>query len=54
MSEVSRDQEGAASAQDRPHKTAYETPVLKRLGSIAEVTQGGSGLVATDPVTASV
>jgi len=38
--EIPRHQLRGGSGDESGPKTAYETPVLKRLGSVAEVTQG--------------
>jgi hypothetical protein len=53
-SEISREQEYGGSADNRDRKTVYETPVLKRLGSIAEVTQGAGGPKRTDVANLSI
>jgi hypothetical protein len=51
-SEISRDQERGGSTEDSGRKTAYEKPVLERLGSIGEVTHG-TGTGGTDLVVTS-
>ena len=39
-SEIVRDQQRGGAADNGGRKTPYEAPLLKRLGNIAEVTQG--------------
>lgn len=54
MSEISRDQACGGSTDDAGRSKAYEPPLLKRLGSIAEVTQGSGGPRTTDTLGVSV
>jgi hypothetical protein len=54
MSEILQDHNCGGSTDENNRKTAYEAPVLKRLGSIAEVTQGVAHTAGTDNTVASV
>ena len=52
--EIPRHQLRGGSGDESGPKTAYETPVLKRLGSVEEVTQGTGGPKITDALGLSV
>ncbi|HEX4601142.1 MAG TPA: lasso RiPP family leader peptide-containing protein [Gemmatimonadales bacterium] len=50
----SRDPEGHGSVPEGNRRAVYVTPVLKRLGSVAELTQGVRLLHGTDNLLTSL